>query len=375
MLSVVVPSYNERHGIATMIERVHQALQHIDHEIVVVDDSGDGTDDVLRSLSQSDARLRFAHREGKRGLASAVMLGFELARGDVLCVMDADLQHPPELLPDMFQEITDGADLVIPSRFLSGSSIRTFSSLRRMYSMGGKWLGKLLLRSLSHATDPMGGFLMLRRSVIEHVRLKPIGWRVQMEVLAMGHYRRVVEIPYSFQPRYADHSKMSLKPTLEYVGHVLMLIVRSERERRFYLFALVGMSGILIDMLMFYILHTRLALGLNASATMSAICAALYNHTLNRHVTWRHERRHGAGPIALEMLRFAAVYCVGIALKNLVLYALVAAGLSPAWANLLGIFAAGLCNYALCARYVFPRVKRPEFVRRTLPDGGDDPCV
>lgn len=363
MLSIIIPTYNEQHGIAHTIAEIGHALQpEIDFEIVIVDDSNDQTPAILQSLSEQDERIRFHHRQGQRGLATAVVLGFSLARGGILAVMDADLQHPPALLPVMFRAIQAGADIAIPSRYVHGSCMKGFSLPRRIASLGAKWAGKLLLPSLRRASDPTGGFLMLRRSVIEGVRLRPIGWRVQIEVLAMGHYQRVVEIPYTFQARYADDSKMNYQDTLKYFLHLFLLMVRSERERRFYLFALVGLSGVGVDMLLFQLLTTSWHIHENLAATLSALGAAISNLLLNRFITWRGIRRRGTIPALHEFARLAAVYCLGIGVKNLLVWGLSAADLTPWLANLSGIAACGITNYLLCDRWVFPRPRPVQYL-------------
>jgi glycosyltransferase involved in cell wall biosynthesis len=122
MLSIVIPTYNEKDNIAPLLERIHGALPGIEHEVIFVDDSKDETPAVIEEIAKSDSTVVLHHRENEKGLATAVVKGFSLAKGDFVACMDADLQHPPEVLLDMHTAMLAGADMSIPSRFILGGS-------------------------------------------------------------------------------------------------------------------------------------------------------------------------------------------------------------------------------------------------------------
>lgn len=227
MLSIIIPTFNEQSIIELIVEEIRSALlEKIQYELVIVDDSYDDTPRRLEALSKKYANLVFCHRDKARGIASAVVLGFSLASGEVLAVMDADLQHPPQLLPLMYSLIMEGADIVIPSRYIGEGGNEVMSPLRRNASLAARWVSRLVLKPLRKVSDPTGGFFMMRREVIEGVHMKPIGWRVQMEVLTLGKYSNVVEIPYTFQKRGAGHSKLGVKAAVQDFLHLLMLAVK-----------------------------------------------------------------------------------------------------------------------------------------------------
>lgn len=222
-LSVVVPTYNEAENVGTLIERVTTALAGVDFEVLFVDDSTDGTERVLAELVRNSPRLRVLHRADRRGLASAVSDGIALATGDVICVLDADLQHPPEALRAL-QEALDRtkADLAIGSRYVPGGSY-DFTLGRRIVSRVATALAWLLLRRARAVSDPLSGFFAFRRNVVDAVCLRPIGFKILLEILVRGHLTRVVEVPYRFGARGAGKSKLTQAQNLEYLKHVLIL--------------------------------------------------------------------------------------------------------------------------------------------------------
>jgi dolichol-phosphate mannosyltransferase len=175
MLSIVVPTYNEGENVFLIARQIREILASVPYELIFVDDSTDDTVERLAHLADIDPHVRYEHRVGDRGLGTAVVLGFQLARGRVLTVMDADLQHPPEMLPKMLAAIAGGADIVIPSRFIPGGDDGGLNLFRKIVSATARYLGKIALKSLRPISDPTGGFFMFRQSVIATVELRPIG--------------------------------------------------------------------------------------------------------------------------------------------------------------------------------------------------------
>ncbi len=230
-LSVVIPTFNEAGNIDMLLEEIDTALWRIPYEIIFVDDSTDSTPELLKKAAQGDGRIRFEHREGGSGLATAVLRGFELASGDYIAVMDADLQHPPAVLRYMYCALRRGADICIPSRFIPGGSDGGLDFYRKAVSGTARYIGKFFLRCLRRISDPTSGLFMFRRSILAGARLKPVGWKIMIEVLAMCSYSRVTELPYTFQSRNAGESKLSGKATLEYLRQVFSLIPRAARNR------------------------------------------------------------------------------------------------------------------------------------------------
>ena len=229
-ISVVVPTYNESENVGNLTNQIDYALRGIDYEVIFVDDSTDNTPDAIKKVIEENPNVRMEHRETEKGLATAVLEGFKLSRGDYIAVMDADLQHPPAILRSMYAVMETGVDFCVPSRFIPGGSDGGLGPYRKLVSGVARYIGKIMLPSLRKITDPTSGLFMFRRSVIEDADLRPIGWKIMVEVLAMGNYRPVVEIPYKFQARPAGESKLSSKVTLEYLKQVAELTRRGKKQ-------------------------------------------------------------------------------------------------------------------------------------------------
>ncbi len=223
MLSVIVPTYNEKENVEKLYLQVNDALSGIPYELLFMDDSTDETPQIIEALMSEHDQIRMIHRDTEKGLATAVVLGFQEARGDYLTVMDGDLQHPPKLLRSMYACLESGYEVCLPSRFVPGGSDGGLNLRRKFISWTARKIGNLSLRSLHRMSDVTGGYFMIRKKCLEGADLRPIGWKILVEVLATANYSKVCEIPYAFQERNAGESKISLKVTLEYLKQLLEL--------------------------------------------------------------------------------------------------------------------------------------------------------
>jgi dolichol-phosphate mannosyltransferase len=214
MLSIIIPTYNEKNNLAELVDRLKNISSEA--EILVIDDnSPDGTGEFARHLG-----LKVLIRPGQAGLASAVLEGFKLARGDILCVMDADLSHPPEILPEMLRLIKSGsADLVVGSRLVRGGGTPRWAWYQRLISDLARWPARLL----TDIRDVTSGFFMVKRSVIEGIKINPIGYKILLEILAKGKYQKAVEVPIIFADRTGSKSKLGLRASGEYLLQLTML--------------------------------------------------------------------------------------------------------------------------------------------------------
>ncbi len=345
MLSIVIPTYNELENVELVAQVIGNTLsQKTAYEIVFVDDSRDDTPNILSSLAARDPHIRFVHRDHERGLGTAVVQGFRIARGDYVAVMDADMQHPPEMLLAMLDELNAGAEIVIPSRFVPGGDDGGLKPHRKLVSAVARYMGKALLKRVRRINDPTGGFFAFRRNVIEGVELKPIGWKILIEILVRGNYSRVTEIPYRFQPRNAGVSKMSLAEQWNYIRHLLKLASESPQDRRFFLFAAVGVSGVFMNMVC-YDLMVRLHVEVAVASVIASLIALASNFTLNDRVTWSDVR--GSGWL-VRAWKYFATSLVGIGI-NVGVLSLLFYKFSVHYliANLMGIIVATFWNYAL----------------------------
>ncbi len=230
-VSIVVPSYNEKDNVKKLVEQIDEALSGIDHEILFVDDSTDDTPKILEELSKEKAHVRYKHRENEKGLATAVILGFKLAEGDYLACMDADLQHPPAILRPMYAALESGADFCIPSRLIPGGDDGGLNWYRKFVSGTARLIGQVLLPCLRKISDPTSGLFMFRRECIKDADMRPVGWKIMVEVLATARYGSIVEIPYAFQERNSGESKLDSKVTIQYLQQCFGLMSRAVKNK------------------------------------------------------------------------------------------------------------------------------------------------
>jgi dolichol-phosphate mannosyltransferase len=315
-VSIVIPTFNERDNVSAITTRIQSVLSKSglveDAEIWFIDDSRDDTPEVLEQLSKACPLVHYVHREERRGLGTAVVEGFSHCQGEYIIVMDADLQHPPELLPVLIEKLQEGADVVVPSRFIPGGSDGGLNAFRKLVSWTARTIGRLAIRRLRHVTDCTGGYFGIRREVIQDVDLNPIGWKILMEILVKGRYETLVEVPYKFTARDAGESKMSLKEQWNYLRHIAQLVSQSPEDRRFFLFCLVGGLGTLVNLfflsVFLYVFHWH---GTTASVAASLIAMG-HNFLLNDQLTWR-ERWPGSGSRRwLQFVLFVAISFVSI---------------------------------------------------------------
>lgn len=207
-LSIVSPTYNERDRLAELVEYTCGVFARHDlaGELVIVDDnSPDGTGAIADELA-TKYPIKVVHRPGKLGLGTAVIDGFAVASADIVGVMDADLSHPPDLLPRMYDAIVNGgADFVIGSRYAPGGGAENWGAGRLLMSR----LACLLSRPITPVRDSTSGFFLIRRSVAEGVRIGAGGFKICLELLIRGRARSVVEVPYVFVGRTLGESKMN----------------------------------------------------------------------------------------------------------------------------------------------------------------------
>ncbi|MGC9307839.1 MAG: glycosyltransferase [Thermoplasmatota archaeon] len=304
-LSLVVPTYNEADNLPYLLERVATALQNVDFELVIVDDdSPDGTADRAEELQEQYDFLTVVRRTGKRDLALSVIEGFHCSSGDVLTVMDADLQHPPEKLVDLLKAIDDGADVAVGSRYVPGGEIEKWSFLRRMSSKGATGIAHLLLPGCREVRDPLSGFFMLRREVIDGIELQPIGYKILLEILIRGRCSHVEEVPITFQDREHGSSSLVANEYGKYLRHLLRLSWDTGEILRFVKFMLVGGSGVLVNLGVLWLLTEQAGLYYLVSAVFAIELSILSNYALNELWTFRDRGEKGLGNAGARLLKF-----------------------------------------------------------------------
>ena len=226
-LSLVLPTFNEARNIESMIVGVTEVLEHskVPYELIVVDDnSPDGTWRLALALCASLPSLRVIRRTDERGLATAVIRGWQASCGDVLGVIDADLQHPPDVIPSLWERIESGADLAVASRRIQGGGVSDWSWRRRLISRTAEIIGHMILPEVTtRVADPMSGYLLVRRSTLIGVTLEPRGYKILIEILGRGKITKIAEVGYIFRERTGNESKITWRTCRDYLLHLGIL--------------------------------------------------------------------------------------------------------------------------------------------------------
>jgi len=231
MISIIVPTYNERDNIARLLPSLEAVLDesgYPDYEILVMDDdSPDGTAAFAATIG-SPRVWAVNRRSRSRGLSAAVIDGFEIARGDIIGVMDADLSHPCSTVPALIKAVESGAKLAVGSRYVKGGGVKDWP-VHRVWASRAACLAAGFLTGVRDATS---GFFFLRHEVVSGVSLSPRGFKIGLEVFVKGrHGGSIVEVPYTFVDRTAGQSKLSTRVTFEYLKQILRLARTSGRNK------------------------------------------------------------------------------------------------------------------------------------------------
>ena len=249
-LSVISPTLNEAENVPLLVGELERALREIDYEILIVDDnSADGTWSVAQKIAATNPRVRAIRRTQNPGLGSSVIDGFSDATGDVLACIDADLQHDPSILPNMLQELQNGADVVVGSRHVDGGSTGEWDRFRRFQSWIATRTAQLLLGI--RLKDPMSGYFLLSRKDFREVKddLNGRGFKILVEILAALGTAKIKEVPYTFRLRHRGESKLSSRVIFQYFQQVWRLCSSSRHHSiRFLKSAVVGSIGVLINL-------------------------------------------------------------------------------------------------------------------------------
>ena len=364
LLSVVIPTYKERDNVENVVNILSGLLDKAipgNYELIVVDDdSPDRTWEVAENLIPDYPQLRVMRRQEERGLSSAVIRGWQAARGSILGVIDGDLQHPPEVLTQLWQKIEQGADLAVASRHVEGGGVSSWSVIRRFLSRGAQVLGLVILPEVvGRVSDPMSGYFMVRRKAIANTTLNPIGYKILLEVIGRGQIGEIGEVGYIFRERTEGESKVTWKQYLDYIQHLIRLRLSTGRIgkisqkvnfpiERFLRFGAVGFSGVFVDLTIFHLMRTVINLGLTRSTILSAEIAILNNFLWNDLWTFGDISRKQTGKRQRfkRFWKFNMVCLAGIIIQTLVINFLYNnLGMNQYLAKLIAIAVATIWNF------------------------------
>jgi len=354
LLSVVIPTFNERGNVGELVKRLDSTLTGVAWEAIFVDDdSPDGTADALKAMAQRDPRIRCIRRVGRRGLAGACIEGMLSSSAPYLAVMDADLQHDERVLPAMLAKLqSDEFDLVAATRYVEGGSAGAFSKQRSQIS---RFATKITQRALGTTlSDPMSGFFMIRRDVLEGMaaRLSPVGFKILLDIATASEGLRIAEQPYSFGARHEGKSKFNVQIGVEFLGLLLSKLSNGLVDPRFIFFAIVGGIGIAVNLAVLHFALMIWPLSFALAKSIATFFAMTSNFLLNNSLTYRDRRLKGMG-----LLRGFAGFClfgaVG-ALTDVGLASVLYAGHEVWWvAGLAGSIMGVLWNYAMSSMFIW----------------------
>lgn len=358
MISVILPTYNEAENVRRIIPAITKVFQEqsMEGEVIVVDDnSPDGTAGIASSLADS-CPVRVHVRNRDRGLSRAVIEGFGLSQGEVCVVMDADLSHPVEKIPDMVRPILEGkSDVAVGSRYVVGGGAHNWPWVRKAISKGAG----LLAKGVTALSDPTSGFMAVRKSILTGVNLDPLGWKIVLEVVVKTG-ARVTDVPILFADREQGESKLGLKAQVDYLRHLGRLYAfRYPLFIEFLKFCLVGLTGLVVDTAVLVSLVDYASMDPRSAAVFAFAAAVSWNYLFNRF--WAFESGRSSS-IGRSYVFFVSICLGGLAVRIWVMHLLIEyAGMGEKpWyilASFVGIGAATVFNF-LGTRYVAFRKRR-----------------
>lgn len=345
--SLVIPAYKQADNIREILERLHRSVEPLGYpyEVIIVDDDNpDQTWQVAAGYSASYP-VRVLRRSGKKGFATAVLEGVKASNYEIVVVMDTGLRHRPETIPRLIAEIHDGKDVVVGSRFVESGALeqpRLFGRTARDTDL----LARTLFRQIRGIKDLQSGFFAVRKDVVAHANLNPVGNRILLEILVQGAYTTVSEIPDWFEKREAGTNGLRVKNALNYIRHLCSLFRRSGELHRFLKFCTVGLMGAGVNLAVLYAL-TEAGLFYLLSGLIGIEAAILSNFVLNRSWTFKDRGTIGFRSILTALYRDHAVRSVGIVLNLVILWLLTSVfGFYYILSQAIGIGVAMLWNYS-----------------------------
>jgi dolichol-phosphate mannosyltransferase len=352
LLSIVVPTKNECDNVGGLVERLEAMLPTVAMEIIFVDASTDATPDLIEALAPRCAHdvvlLRQTPDRYRRGLGGAVVQGLRAARAPWVCVMDADLQHPPELIAELLEEAeSSDLDLVVASRYCESGGANGLGWARAMASRSTTGVARLLFpRRLRNVTDPMSGFFLVRRDAIQLDALRPRGFKILLELLIRHPALRCAEVAFTFGERRAGRSKATIREGLRYLSLLARL--------RFARFGAVGLSGLVVNTVLLAALTDVVGLFYVVSAVIATQGSTLWNFCLTE--LWVFSDRDHKRGVGSRMALFFVMNNAALAVRGPLLVLLTSGlGIHYAVSNVISLLGLTLVRFALADTWIWAK--------------------
>ena len=313
-LSLILPTYNESENIKKLTGKLSKSLSSLDYEVIIVDDdSPDLTWQIAQEIGNTNHRIKTIRRLDKKGLSSAVMAGMLQSKGDVIAVMDADMQHDESILPELCQQISTGKyDICIGSRGVAEGSYGEMSIVRKFASFFAKYLAYITLKT--SVKDPMSGFFAISRTYYEKTKNKvnPAGFKILLEFIKRGDSPRISEVGYVFRKRIFGKTKLNTTITVEYLLALIDLRFGWLIPNRFVKFSLVGVTGSLVNFFCFMIAE-NLGFSVSRAVIIGAELGMIWSYFLNNFFTFTPFTYHGSRFIkGLILFQFMSLFGITI---------------------------------------------------------------
>ena len=359
IISVIIPTYNEYKNLPKLLDQLLNLETIFEKEIIIVDDnSSDGTQNLARSYSQNDRRIRLISRLGRSGLSSAIKEGCLCASGDLIVIMDADGQHEPNSIINGLEKFNNkNIDIIIGSRFLEESIIKGLSSKRESGTSIANFLARITLHSgYKKLTDYMTGFILLKRnSCIKYIeKIDVNGFKFLYELLSLSKGKlKVIEIPLVFGLREFGQSKLDLAVIWDFLISLIHNFFGRIIPRRAFSFALVGLIGVFVQMFAIYFLLAVTDFDFEKILPVGVILAATSNYIINNILTFRSNKLSGKN-FYFGLFKFLLVASLPI-IANIGVANLFYNQLSSNtfFAQIAGILVVFIWNYAASSRVVW----------------------
>lgn len=337
MISIIIPTLNEAENLSELFQRIDKVIKN--YEIIIVDsNSRDNTFTVAKQLSKKYPIKVF--NTGKLDLSNSIVFGINKTKGEIIVVMDADLQHPPEMLPQLINAIKQ-ADISVASRFVKNAKIN-LGFRRKVVSKVFILLSYIACPKISEIKDTSTGFFAFKKNIVENVRLNPIGFKILLEILAKGNYKKVVEIPFHFKERKKGKSKFNMKQIRLSFKHLWRIAKYNKEPQRIGKFCIVGASGVVVNEGLLWLLTEFVKSHYLTSSVIAIESSIIANFILNDIWTFRKERK-GAYFWRLSKFNFARLNAASV--NFLALWFFSWLGLHYLISNLIGITLATIITY------------------------------
>jgi dolichol-phosphate mannosyltransferase len=325
-LSIIIPTRNEAGNVHALLTKIKHVTNNIHTEVLFVDDSTDETPQAVLEATPlfPDLNVRLLHREPEQrngGLGGAVLLGLANARSDYACIMDGDLQHPPELVPVLLNTAREkDVDLVVATRRNEQSQVTGLNIARNLISRGLDLAARVFfLRRLRGVSDPLSGFFLVRVNALNLTALQPTGFKILLEILVRNSKLRKAEVPFNFGERLSGKSKASTKEALNYLN-LLLRLKFSSGSLRLAGFALVGATGIVVNSLVLYLATSLLNIYYLYSVVIATVASTIWNFIFTE--LWVYHSGNQSRGRARRFALFSSMNIGALALRGPLIYVL-----------------------------------------------------